>query len=98
MVWFWVDLKSAVQFETILCDSSSNAIAVAAAKAKNRQNLDQKVNQQQNTVCLEQQIYASSENFTPTQLGMLESFRRSFARYKINKFKKSLFSEGRLYQ
>ena len=44
---------------------------------KNMQNLDQKVNQRQNTVCLEQQIYASSENFTPTLLVMLETFRRS---------------------
>ena len=32
------------------------------------QNFDQKVNQQQNTVCLEQQTYASPENFTPTLL------------------------------
>ena len=44
---------------------------------KNTQNLDQKVNQQQNTVCLEQQIYASQENLTPTLLVMLETFRRS---------------------
>ena len=40
-------------------------------------NLDQKVNQQQNTVCLEQQTYASPENFTPTLLVMLEIFKRS---------------------
>ena len=39
--------------------------------------MDQKVNQQQNTVCLEQQIYAGPENFTPTLLVMLETFRRS---------------------
>ena len=39
--------------------------------------MDQKVNQQQNTVCLEHQIYASSENFTLTLLVMLETFRRS---------------------
>ena len=44
---------------------------------KNMQNLDQKVNQRQNTVCLEQQIYASLKNFTPTLLLMLETFRRS---------------------
>ena len=44
---------------------------------KNLQNLDQKVNQLQNTVCLQQQIYASPENFTPTLLVMLETFRRS---------------------
>ena len=44
---------------------------------KNIQNLDQKVNQQQNTVCLEQQIYASPENFTPTLFVVLETFRRS---------------------
>ena len=39
--------------------------------------MDQKVNQRQNTVCLEQQIYASPENFTPTLLVTLETFRRS---------------------
>ena len=44
---------------------------------KNTQNLDQQVNQQQNTVCLKQQIYASPENFTPTLLVSLETFRRS---------------------
>ena len=44
---------------------------------KNTQNSDQKVNQRQNTVCLEQQIYASPENFTPTLLEVLETFRRS---------------------
>ena len=44
---------------------------------KNTRNLDQKVDQRQNTVCLEQQIYASPENFTPTLLVMLETFRRS---------------------
>ena len=44
---------------------------------KKTPNLDQKVNRQQNTVCLEQQIYASPENFTPTLLVMLETFRRS---------------------
>ena len=41
------------------------------------QNFDQKVSQRQNTVCLEQQIYASPENFTPTLLVMLETFGRS---------------------
>ena len=40
-------------------------------------NLDQKIYQRQNTVCLEQQIYTSPENFTPTLLVMLETFRRS---------------------
>ena len=38
--------------------------------------MDQKVNQRKNTVCLGQQIYASSENFTPTLLVMFETFRR----------------------
>ena len=42
-----------------------------------QKKLDQKVNEQQNTVCLEQQIYASPENFTPAMLVMLETFRRS---------------------
>ena len=53
-------------------------------KSKNNQfyqkytlNLDQKVNQQKNTVCLEHQIYASPENFTPALLVILETFRRS---------------------
>ena len=44
---------------------------------KNTQNLNQKVNQQQNTVCLERQIYTSPENFTPTLLVMIETFIRS---------------------
>jgi hypothetical protein len=44
---------------------------------KNTQNLDQKDNQRQHTVCLEQQIIASPKNFTPTLLVMLETFRRS---------------------
>ena len=44
---------------------------------KNLQKLDQKVNKLQNTVCLQQQIYASPENFTPTLLVMLVTFRRS---------------------
>ena len=30
-----------------------------------------------NRMCLEQQIYASPENFTPTLLVMLDTFRRS---------------------
>ena len=42
--------------------------------------LDQKVNQRKNTDSLEQQIYASSENFTPTMLVMLKTFRRSVPR------------------
>ena len=37
----------------------------------------QKVNPRQNTVCIEQQIYASPENFTPVLLPMLKTFRRS---------------------
>ena len=37
---------------------------------KIRKMLDQKVNQWQNTISLEQQIYASLENFTPTLLVM----------------------------
>ena len=36
-----------------------------------------KINQRQNTVCLEQHIYASPGNFTPLLLVMLETFRRS---------------------
>ena len=44
---------------------------------KNMHNLDKKVNPQQSTVCLEQQICASQENFTPSMLVMLETFRRS---------------------
>ena len=44
---------------------------------KKYENLDQKVNQQQNTVHLEQQIFASPENFTLTLLVILETFRRS---------------------
>ena len=40
---------------------------------KNTQNLDQNVNQLQNTLCLKQQIYASPENFTPTLLVILET-------------------------
>ena len=42
-------------------------------------NMDEKVNQRQNTVGLEQQIYASPDNFTPTLLVMLETFRMSGA-------------------
>ena len=41
------------------------------------QNLDQKVNQQQNPICLEQQLHASPQNSTPKLLVMLETFRRS---------------------
>ena len=41
---------------------------------KNTQNFDQKVNQQQNTVYLEQQTYTRPENFTPTLLVILETF------------------------
>ena len=44
---------------------------------KNKLNLDQKVNPQQNTVCLEQKQYASPDNFTPALLVMLDTFRRS---------------------
>ena len=36
-----------------------------------------KVNQQQNTVFSELQIYASPEKYTPALLPMLETFRRS---------------------
>ena len=39
--------------------------------------MDQKVNQQKNTVCLEQQIYASPENLTPTLLVVFEALRKS---------------------
>ena len=48
---------------------------------KSTQNLDQKENQQQNTVCLEQQICASPENLTSTLLVMLETFGRSVVQY-----------------
>ena len=44
---------------------------------KKSQNLDQKVNPQQNTVCLEQTNYASPKKFTPALLVMLETLRRS---------------------
>ena len=40
---------------------------------KNTQKFEQKVNQQQNTVFLEQQICASPENCTPTLLVMFET-------------------------
>ena len=43
---------------------------------QNTQNLDQKANKLQNTICLEQQIYTSPENLTLTLLVMLETFRR----------------------
>ena len=36
-----------------------------------------KIHHRQNTECLEQQIYASPENFTPRLLVMLKTFRRS---------------------
>ena len=49
-------------------------------------NVDKKVNQRQNTVCLEQQIYSSSENFIPTLLVMLETFRRSAREYPTKIF------------
>ena len=58
---------------------------------KNTQNVDQKVNQRQNTVCLEQQIYASPENFKPTLLVMLETFRRSLIVYSNIFFKYNAF-------
>ena len=45
--------------------------------AKNAQNMDQQVNQQQNTQCIEQQIDASAKKITPALLPMLETFRRS---------------------
>ena len=41
------------------------------------QSLDQQINSQKNTECLEQQFYASPENFTPELLVMLETLRRS---------------------
>ena len=41
------------------------------------QTFNQEVNQRQNTTHLEQQIYSSPENFTPTLLVMLETFKRS---------------------
>ena len=37
----------------------------------------QKQNVQQNTICLEQQYYASQESFTPPLVVMVETFRRS---------------------
>ena len=39
--------------------------------------MDQQVNQRQNTLCVDQQIKTSPENFSPTLLVMLETFRRS---------------------
>ena len=42
-----------------------------------KQNLDQKVVPQQNTVRLEKTNYASPGNFTPAVLVMLKTFRRS---------------------
>ena len=44
---------------------------------KKHAKIGPKINHRQNTVCLEQQIYASPENLTPTLLVMLETFRRS---------------------
>ena len=42
---------------------------------KNTKKLDEKVNSQQNIVCLEQQIYASPENFRQSLLVMLKTLR-----------------------
>ena len=42
-----------------------------------------KKNVQQNTVCLEQQIYASQENFTHPLVVMVETFRNSAALYAL---------------
>ena len=44
---------------------------------ENTQNLDQKVNQRQDPVCLKQEIYASPDNLTSMLLVILETFRRS---------------------
>ena len=46
-------------------------------------NFDQKVNQRQNTICLEQQTNVSPENFMPTLLVLFETFRMSAAVYII---------------
>ena len=53
---------------------SKNKLLPPYYQQQKRQTLDQKVNQRQNTVCLEQQIYASPDNFTPMLLVMLETF------------------------
>ena len=44
---------------------------------QNNKKMDQQVNPRQDTICLDQQIYSSPENFTPALLLMLETFRRS---------------------
>ena len=54
-------------------------------------NVDKKINQQQNTMYLEQQIYSSPENFIPTLLVMLETFRRSAREYPKKYFGLSHF-------
>ena len=45
--------------------------------AKRRQTGDKKENLQQNSVCLEQQIYTSPENYTQALLVMLDTIRGS---------------------
>ena len=44
---------------------------------KRKGKCDQKRNLRQNTVCLDQQNYASQENFTQPLVVMVEKFRRS---------------------
>ena len=63
------------------------------------QNVDQQVNQQQNTVYLEQQIYASPKNFTPTLLVMLETFRRSEQEWmnQLTKSMRNILQEARAH-
>ena len=53
------------------------ALLIIERFTKKMQNLDQKVKQRQNTVCLEQHLNDSPENFAQTLLVMLETLRRS---------------------
>ena len=71
------DYTRQLQNNNLLNMKSENKFLLPFYQQKNTLNLDQKVNYRQNTVCLEQQIYASPENFTPTLLVVLETFRRS---------------------
>ena len=83
-VQFWIkdDIRQVhnnnfIKYEKQTMGQVTTVLLLLNFNQKNMLNLDQKVNQQWNTVCLEQQIYASPENFTPTLLVMLETFSRS---------------------
>ena len=67
------DYTRQLQNNNLLNMESKNKSLPPFCHQQKRRNFDQKVNQRQNTVCLEQQIYASPENFTPTLLVMLET-------------------------